>query len=106
MQAQAAESRGRFAMATADSAHILLCQTLTSMQGNYSISNHLAGTVHIDRATGALSWDQENLDPVLKRYVKKYLLDEGFIEKAIGMLDPAIERDLAALLKSLMEPEF
>ena len=88
----------------ADSAHILLYLTVTSMQEKISISNHLVGTVHIDRATGALSWDQQNLDPVIKRYVKKYLFDEGFIEQALGMLDPAIKGELAALLKNLMDP--
>ena len=33
------------------------------MQRKYSIPNHLAGTVHIDHAIGALSWDQKDLDP-------------------------------------------
>jgi len=73
------------------------------MREKYSIANHLAGTVHIDSATGALSWDQNNLDPVIQRYVKRYLFDEGFIEEALGMLDPKLDREVTELLKSLKE---
>jgi hypothetical protein len=32
------------------------------------------------------------------------LFDEGFIEQALGMLDPVIDRELTALLKSLIDP--
>jgi hypothetical protein len=73
------------------------------MRQKYSIANHLAGTVHIDYATGALSWDQNNLDPVIQRYVKRYLFDEGFIEEALGMLDPKLDCEVTELLKSLKE---
>jgi hypothetical protein len=73
------------------------------MQVKYSIANHLAGTVDIDHATGALSWDQKNLDPVVQRYVKRYLFDEGFIEQALGTLDPKLDRAVTELLKSLTE---
>jgi hypothetical protein len=73
------------------------------MREKYSIANHLAGTVHIDAATGALSWDRNNLDPVIQRYVKRYLFDEGFIEEALGMLDPRLDREVTELLKSLNE---
>jgi hypothetical protein len=75
----------------------------TSMPKKYSITNHLAGTVHIDHATGALSWDQNDLDPVIQSYVKKYLFDEGFIEEALGMLDPRLDRQVIELLESLNE---
>jgi hypothetical protein len=54
------------------------------------------------RATGALSWDQKNLDPVIQRYVKRYLFDEGFIE-ALGILDPRLDRGITELLKGLNE---
>ena len=74
------------------------------MQENYSVANHLAGTVHIDRVTGTLRWDRKNLDPVIQRYVKRHLFDEGFIEQAIGMLDPALDPKLAGLLQSLEDP--
>ena len=73
------------------------------MREKYSIANHLAGTVHIDDVTGALTWDKSNLDPVSRSYVKKYLFDEGFIEEAIGMLDPRIDLEVTELLKSLEE---
>jgi len=79
------------------------CASYTSMPKKYSIANHLAGTVHIDHATGALSWDQNDLDPVIQSYVKKYLFDEGFIEEALGMLDPRLDRQVIELLKSLNE---
>jgi hypothetical protein len=85
------------------SARILLPVHHTSMPKKYSIANHLAGTVHIDHTTGALSWDQNNLDPVIQSYVKKYLFDEGFIEEALGMLDPRLDRQVIELLKSLNE---
>ena len=81
------------------------CYTLevTPMQENFSVTNHLAGTVHINCSTGALSWDHSNLDPVIRRYVKMYLFDEGFIEQALGMLDPTIDEAVTALLKSLTD---
>jgi len=72
------------------------------MHENYCLVNRLAGTVHIDHATGALSWDQENLDPLIKKFVKRYLIDEGFIEQALDMLDPVIDPEINAQLKSLL----
>jgi hypothetical protein len=73
------------------------------MQEKTSIANYLVGTVHIDHGTGALSWEQKDLDPVIKSYVKRYLFDEGFIEQALGILDPVIDQDTFAELKSLMD---
>jgi hypothetical protein len=73
------------------------------MQEKYPVANHLVGIIHIDSATGALSWSQKDLDPVVQRYVKRYLVDEGFIEKALGMLDPVMDRELTALLNSLTD---
>jgi hypothetical protein len=81
-------------------AHILLCHG-TSMQQNYSIANHLAGIIHVDQTTGALSWEQKNLDPVIQRYVKRYLFDEGFIEQALGTLDPALDQEFTEFLECL-----
>jgi hypothetical protein len=74
------------------------------MQENYSIVHHLVGTVHIHQMTGALSWDRKNLDPVAQRYVKRYLFDEGFIEQALGMLDPALDPKVPEFLQSLVDP--
>jgi hypothetical protein len=73
------------------------------MQENFSVINHLAGTVHINRSTGALKWDHANLDPAIRRYVKMYLFDEGFIEQALEMLDPGIDEAVTAWLKSLAD---
>jgi len=81
----------------------MLHVTVTSMQAKYSVAIHLVGTVHINHATGALNWERENLDPVIKSYIKKYLFDEGFIEHALGMLDPAIDQEITALLDSLSD---
>jgi hypothetical protein len=73
------------------------------MQENFTVTTHMAGTVYINRVTGALSWDRDKLAPVIRRYVKKYLLDEGFIEHALGILDPQIDQETVTLLKSLMD---
>jgi hypothetical protein len=59
-----------------------------SMQTHLSAITHAAGIVHINRQSGHLFWEEENLDPVVKQYAKKYLLQEGFVEQAIGVLDP------------------
>jgi hypothetical protein len=73
------------------------------MQEKTSVPNYLVGMVHIAHATGALSWEQKNLDPVIKSYVKRYLFDEGFIEQALGLLDPVLDQQISAELKSLMD---
>jgi hypothetical protein len=59
-----------------------------SMQKHLSVVTHKAGIVHINRQSGQLFWEEENLDPVLKQYTKNYLWAEGFIELALGILDP------------------
>jgi hypothetical protein len=58
------------------------------MQKNFSVVTDATGIVHIDRQTGVMLWEQEDLDPVLKQYAKKYLVSEGFLEQALGILDP------------------
>ena len=60
-----------------------------SMQTHLSVITHKAGIVHISRQSGHLFWEEENLDPVVKQYAKKYLVQEGFLEQALGVLDPA-----------------
>jgi hypothetical protein len=52
-------------------AQILLWRT--SMQQNYSVANHLAGIIHVDQTTGALSWEQKNLDPVLNKRLERLI---------------------------------
>ena len=58
------------------------------MQKYLSVTTHRAGIVHINRQTGHLFWEEENLDPVVQQYAKKYLVQEGFVELALGVLDP------------------
>jgi hypothetical protein len=58
------------------------------MQKHLSVMTQAAGVVHIHRKTGLIFWERENLDPVLKQYTKNYLWEEGFIDLALGILDP------------------
>jgi len=58
------------------------------MQKHLSVMTQAAGVVHINRQSGHLFWEEENLDPVLKQYTKNYLWAEGFFELALGILDP------------------
>jgi hypothetical protein len=58
------------------------------MQKHLSVITHGVGIVHINRETGHMFWEEENLDPVVQQYAKKYLVQEGFIEQALGILDP------------------
>lgn len=59
------------------------------MQKHLSVITQKAGMVHINCQNGRLFWEEENIDPVLKQYAKKYLVQEGFLEQALGALDPA-----------------
>jgi hypothetical protein len=58
------------------------------MQKHLSVKTQRAGMVHINRQSGRLFWEEENLDPVVQQYAKKYLVQEGFVEQALGVLDP------------------
>ncbi|HXO96392.1 MAG TPA: hypothetical protein VN857_07395 [Chthoniobacterales bacterium] len=58
------------------------------MQHYFSVLTDAVGVVHIDRQTGVMFWEKEDLDPVLKQYAKKYIIDEGFLEQALGALEP------------------
>jgi hypothetical protein len=58
------------------------------MQKHLSVVTHRAGMVHINCQSGQLFWEEENLDPVVKQYAKKYLVQEGFVEQALEVLDP------------------
>jgi hypothetical protein len=58
------------------------------MQKHLSVKTQSAGVVHINCQTGHLFWEEENLDPVVSQYAKKYLVQEGFVEQALGVLDP------------------
>jgi len=76
------------------------------MQAKYSVTIPWAGIIYIDPITGALSWDRPIADPVIKGYVKRYLFDEGFVEQALGILDPAINDDIDTLLRSVDDFSF
>jgi hypothetical protein len=58
------------------------------MQKHLSVKTQRAGMVHINRQSGRLFWEEENLDPVVQQYAKKYLVQEGFVEQALGALEP------------------
>jgi hypothetical protein len=65
-----------------------LADLSNSMQKYLSVKIRKAGVVHINCQNGHLFWEEENLDPVSRQYVKKYLVQEGFVELALGVLDP------------------
>ena len=58
------------------------------MQKYLSVKTQAAGIVHINCQTGHLFWEEENLDPISWQYAKKYLVQEGFVEQALGVLNP------------------
>ncbi len=65
-----------------------------NLMQHYFVLTDAVGVVHIDRQTGVMSWEKEDLDPVLKQYAKKYILDEGFLEQALGALEPRPDREI------------
>jgi len=71
------------------------------MQKHLSVITQKAGMVHINCQTGHLFWEEENLDPVLQQYAKKYLVQEGFLEQAIGALDPQINESADLFLEDI-----
>ncbi|HEY4815001.1 MAG TPA: hypothetical protein VIH58_10015 [Chthoniobacterales bacterium] len=58
------------------------------MEKRLSVVTRAAGVVHLNHKTGLIVWEREDLDPVLKQYTKNYLWEEGFIELALGILEP------------------
>ena len=71
------------------------------MQKYLSVKTQLAGIVHINRQTGHMFWEEENLDPVLRQYAKKYLVQEGFLEQALGVLNPQPSYDADPFLDEI-----
>ena len=71
------------------------------MQKHLSVKTRKAGIVHINCQNGHLFWEQENLDPVVRQYVKKYLVQEGFVELALGVLNPQPNYDADPLLDEI-----
>jgi hypothetical protein len=74
------------------------------MQKHLSVKTHRAGMVHINCQSGHLFWEEENLDPVLRQYAKKYLVQEGFVELALGVLDPEPAYDADLFLDEISNP--
>jgi len=73
-----------------------------SMEKYLRVHTSTAGFVCIDLVTGNLRWEKEGLDPVMRQCAKKYLVIEGFIEQAVGALDPAPDREVKAMLDSIL----
>jgi hypothetical protein len=61
---------------------------------HYFVLIDAVGVVHIDRQTGVMFWEKGDLDPVLKQYAKKYIMDEGSFGKALGVLEPLPDREI------------
>jgi hypothetical protein len=76
------------------------------MQKYLSVKIRKAGVVHINCQTGHLFWEEENLDSVSRQYIKKYLVQEGFVELALGVLDPQPTDDADLFLDEITnQPE-
>jgi hypothetical protein len=71
------------------------------MQKSFFVLTSATGIVQIDRQTGLMHWEQEDLDPVLKQYAKRYLVCEGFLEQALGVLEPSLDSETALFLNSI-----
>jgi hypothetical protein len=69
------------------------------MQDYLSVLTDAVGVVHIDRQTGVMFWEQEDLDPVIKQYAKKYIVAEGFLEQALGVLEPLPDGEIDSFLE-------
>ena len=72
------------------------------MQKHLSVKTQRAGTVHINCQSGHLFWEEENLDPVVRQYAKKYLVQEGFLEQALGVLNPQPNYDADLFLDEIL----
>jgi hypothetical protein len=75
-----------------------------SMQKYLSVRIRKAGVVHINCENGHLFWEEDNLDSVSRQYVKKYLVQEGFVELALGALDPQPAYDADLFLDEISNP--
>ncbi len=75
------------------------------MQKHLSVITHAAGIVHINRQNGHLFWEEENLDPVVKQYAKKYLVQEGFVEQALGVLNPETNESADLFLDDILRKD-
>jgi len=69
-----------------------------------AIKTPIGGLVHIiprensGRAVG-LTWKEQNLTEAAKEASRQYLLDEGFIELAVGIIE--LEADIEQFLREI-----
>ena len=75
---------------------------MRSMENYLRIHTSMAGFVRIELGTGKLGWERSDLDPVMRQYAQKYLVFEGFVEQAVGALDPAPDIEIKAMLDSII----
>ena len=75
---------------------------LRPMDKYLRVHTPMSGFVRIEIATGDLDWESEDLDPAAMKYAERYLAIEGFIEQAIGTLDPAPDSEVKAILDSIL----
>jgi hypothetical protein len=73
------------------------------MQKHLSVKTQRAGIVHINCQTGQMFWEEGSLDPVVQQYAKKYLVQEGFVEQALGILDPQPQQGRDLVLDDNLE---
>jgi hypothetical protein len=71
------------------------------MQKYLCVKIRKAGVVHINCQTGHMFWEEENLDPAWRESVKKYLVQEGFVELALGVLNPQPNYDADPFLDEI-----
>jgi hypothetical protein len=81
-----------------------LATSRNSMQKYLSVTIRKAGVVHINCESGHMFWEEDNLDPVSRQYVKKYLVQEGFVDLALGVLDPQPTYDADLFLDEISNP--
>ena len=72
------------------------------MEKYLRIHTSMGGFVRIEPATGNLYWERDDIDSARKQYAEKYLAIEGFIEQAIGALDPEPDSEVKAMLDSIL----
>ena len=72
------------------------------MEKYLRVHTSMAGFVRIDSTTGNLYWERGGLDSATRQCAEKYLAIEGFIEQAIGVLDPVPDSEVKAMLDSII----
>ena len=71
------------------------------MQKYLVVRTRAAGNVRINCRTGRIYSERKNLDPILRRSTRKYLIREGFVEQALGILDPELNESADLFLDDI-----